>query len=199
MHFIKQKRFFSKKEYTILEHKLHFKTSYIGGENEGIIAFEDISKEKSTNKETNPILLIISIFLYLLAGASFVWRNDKDVDKEMWIVFTLMATSLLIVYILMRENSWKIKTYNKGFLYLFKHNPNEKEVNAFIDTLFLERDNYLKQTYLNLDANLSYETQVNDLKWLRNVEAISREEFNKYYDDLKLLFAPKKGNIGFER
>ena len=71
--------------------------------------------------------------------------------------------------------------------------------NAFIDTLFLERDNYLKQTYLNLDANLSYETQVNDLKWLRNVEAISREEFNKYYDDLKLLFAPKKGNIGFER
>lgn len=199
MQTIKQQRFFSKKEYTILDTRLHYKTSYIGGQSEGIVAFEDISKEKITNKSTNPIILLISLFFFGLAGLSFTWRNDKDVEPYMWIAHAFMAVVLLTIYVVMRENSWKIKTYNKGYLYLFKNKPNENVVNEFIATLFSERDNYLKQTYLNLDPNLSYETQVNDLKWLRNVEAITKEEFDKFYGDLKSLYAPKKGIIGFDK
>ena len=99
----------------------------------------------------------------------------------------------------MNENSWKIRTHNNGYLILFKKHPNQNFVDEFISTLFLERDNYLRERYLSLDPNLNYETQVNDLRWLRNVEAISKDEFDKYYSDLKLLYAPKRGAIGFDR
>ena len=99
----------------------------------------------------------------------------------------------------MNENSWRIRTHNNGYLYLFKKKPNKNTVNEFISTLFYERDHYLQEKYMSFDPNLSYETQFNDLKWLLNVEAISKKEFDKYYSDLKLLFAPKRGSIGFDR
>ncbi|WP_347050669.1 hypothetical protein [Flavobacterium olei] len=84
-----------------------------------------------------------------------------------------------------------------GYIYLFKNIPNEKVVDDFIIKLFNERDNYLVENYLSFDKNLKYEMQANDLKWLLNIEAISKKEFDKYYLDLKLLYSPKTGNIGF--
>lgn len=197
MQILKQRRFFTKRDYNILDNKLHFKTSYIGGEGELLISFENISKEKTTYKTKNPMILVISLLLFFFSGISFLVRNDKDTDPDMWIGILFPAVILLVIYIIMRENSWKIRLYNNSFIYLFKVKPNENTVDEFITTLFEERDNYLRKTYLNLDPNLSYETQVNDLKWLRNVEAISKDEFDKFYEDLKSLFAPKKGIIGF--
>ncbi|MBF4494810.1 hypothetical protein IR010_19885 [Flavobacterium sp. MR2016-29] len=199
MQTIKQRRFFTKREYNILDNKLHYKTSHIGGETEGMVAFEDLSKEKTTYKSSNSALLIISIFIFGLAGLLFLIRNDKDYESGTWEAVLFMGVVLFIIYFIMNENSWKIRTNNKGYIFLFKKRPNEKSVDEFISTLFLERDNYLKERYLNLDPNLSYETQVNDLKWLLNVEAINKKEFDKSYEDLKLLYAPKKGIIGFDR
>lgn len=196
---IKQRRLFTKREYNILENKLHYKTSYIGGESEGVVSFENLSKEKTTHKTTNNIILALSLFILVLAGMSFSYRNDKDSDPEMWIAFTILGIVLLAIYFFMNENSWKIRTHNNGYLFLFKNSPNANVVNEFISKLFIERDKYLKEQYLSLDPNLSYETQVNDLKWLRNVEAISKKEFDEYYSDLKLLYAPKRGIIGFDR
>lgn len=199
MYTIKQRRFFTKREYNILDNKLHFKTSYIGGEGESIISFENITKEKTTYKSQNSAILIISLFIYTFALVSFLIRKEKDVDPDMWIACTFIASTLMIVYVIMRENSWKIRLYNNGYLYIFKNIPHKNFTDEFISTLFAELDKYLKEIYLSLDPNLSYNTQINDLKWLRSVEAVSKEEFDKYYEELKLLYAPKKGSIGFER
>ncbi|WP_347050668.1 hypothetical protein [Flavobacterium olei] len=114
MYTIKQRRLFTKREYNILNNKLIYKTSYIGGESEGAIAFENLVKEKMTYKSTNPVLMLISFLFFGMAGLSFVFRNDKDADPNMWIVFTFMAVVMLGVYLLMNENSWKIKTQNGG-------------------------------------------------------------------------------------
>lgn len=194
---IKQRRLFTKKEYNILDTKLHYKTSHIGSESEGIIAFENLSKEKMTYKSTNSMILIISILIYGFSGIGFYFRNEKDFDPNMWIASAFPATILLVIYFVMNENSWKIRTHNNGYIYLLKNKPNKNIVDDFIKSLFDNRDNYLIEKYLNLDPNLSYETQVNDLKWLLTVEAITKTEFDKYYQDLKLLYAPKKGIIGF--
>lgn len=199
MQTIKQRRLFTKREYNILDNKLNYKTSYIGGESEGMVSFENLSKEKTTYKTSNNIILVLSLLIFVMAGMSFYFRNDKDSDPDMWIGFAFTAIVLFTVYFFMNENSWRIRTHNNGYLILFKKHPNESSVNEFISTLFFERDNYLRERYLSLDPNLSYETQINDLRWLRNVEAISKDEFDKYYSDLKLLYMPKRGTIGFDR
>lgn len=58
---IKQQRLFKKIEYNILENKLNYKTSYLGSESEGMIAFENLSKEKTTHREANIIILLLSL------------------------------------------------------------------------------------------------------------------------------------------
>lgn len=199
MHTIKQRRLFKKIEYNILENKLLYKTSYLGSESEGMVSFENLSKEKTTYRTTNIIILLMSLFFFMLGAMSFSFRNDKDVDSEMWIAFVIFGIVLFAIYAFMNENLWRIRTYSNGFLFLLKKSPNENTVNEFMSKLFTERDKYLREQYLSLDPNLSYETQLNDLKWLRNIEAISNQEFTKYYSDLKLLYAPKIGKIGFDR
>lgn len=199
MQTIKQRRFFTKREYNILDNKLHYKTSYIGGESEGMVAYENLSKEKTTYKSSNSVILIISMVIFGFSGLSFLLRHDKDYEEGTWVIALFMAILLLIIFFIMHENSWKIRTSNKGYIFLFKKKPDEKSVEEFIWSLFEQRDNYLKEKYVSLDPNLSYETQVSDLKWLLNVEAISKKDFDAYYQDLKLLYAPKKGIIGFDR
>ncbi|KAF2326601.1 hypothetical protein [Flavobacterium ginsenosidimutans] len=199
MQTIKQRRLFTKREYNILDNKVNYKTSYVGGESEGMIAFENLSKEKTTYKTSNNIILLLSLFIFGITGISFYFRNDKDSDPDAWIAFAFIAIVLFTIYFFMNENSWKIRTYNNGQLLLFKKHPNKNLVDEFITTLFLERDNYLRERYLSLDPNLDYATQVNDLRWLLNVEVISKDEFDQYYSDLKLLYVPKRGTIGFDR
>lgn len=199
MQTIKQRRLFIKKEYNILDNKLHYKTSYFGSETEGMVSFENLSREKTSYKSTNSIILIISLLTFGVSGILFNVRNEKDSDPDIWIGAAFTAVILLILYFLMNENSWKIRTRNNGHIYLFKKIPNENVTNQFITTLFDERDNYLQEKYLSLDPNLSYQTQFHNLQWLLNVEAISKKEFDKYYLDLQLLYAPKRGSIGFDR
>jgi hypothetical protein len=50
-----------------------------------------------------------------------------------------------------------------------------------------------------LDKNLSYENQYENLKWLWRVEAISKQEFDEKYQELKTMFNFDKKEIGFNK
>lgn len=48
-------------------------------------------------------------------------------------------------------------------------------------------------------ARLNYENQVETLKWLRSLNAISQEEYHQKYEELRKLILPEKKVIGFEK
>lgn len=83
-------------------------------------------------------------------------------------------------------------------LFFYKSNPDKQSVDQFIDELFKSRDIYLREMYFaEVNKNLSYEAQKNDLQWLRRIEAISTVEFSNLKKELDEVFQNDNKKIGF--
>lgn len=200
MQTLKQKRFFHKREFEILESKLSYKEIITGKSNfEALIPFEDLSNNKSSHENSSVLFIVFSVFLYFIAIISFISRDEKDFNPDVWKFFTITATVLLALFFINKEKSWKIKIpKNNTYVFIYKKNPSEHVVNVFIEDIFTARDNYLRENYMYLDRNLSYENQYENLKWLWRIEAISKQEFDEKYKELKIMFNYDKKEIGFK-
>jgi hypothetical protein len=122
MQTLKQNRFFHKREFEILESKLSYKEIIPGKSNlEALIPFEDLSNNKASHENSNILFIILSAFIYFLAFISFISRNDKDYDPDIWKFFSLIATVLLVIFLINKEKSWKIKIpKNNTVVFIYK-------------------------------------------------------------------------------
>jgi len=200
MNTLKQKKNFLSREIRISESKFFYKESKFANENEFDIAYESLDGEKISHKNSNSIILSISIIFYILSIATFFAQlKGADVEKYAWIFWAIVATIVLTFYWTSREDMWKIKLVNNGYIFIHKNIPSKEIVDSFIKDLLDYRNEYLKENYSFIDENLSYEAQLNNLKWLRSINVISKAEFEDKYSELKRLVKPSKKVIGFEK
>ena len=195
-----QKRFFTKRRIEIKENKVFYKSSKLSNESEVNVPFEELTNFKESHIISNFYVLLASVFLLLFSLVSIISRNDKDSDPRVWKCLTISFLISSFVYYVTRENLWKIKVQNGTYLFVYKNIPNKNEVNNFIQLLFEQRDQYLKETYSELNRNVSYEAQLNNLQWLKKVEAINKAEYEKKLEELNsLLNLKQKVVIGFKK
>jgi len=195
-----QKRFFTKRRIEIKENKVFYKSSKLNDESEVNVPFEELTNFKESHIISNFYVLLASVFLLLFSLVSIISRNDKDSDPRVWKCLTISFLISSFVYYVTRENLWKIKVQNDTYLFVYKNIPNKNEVNNFIQLLFEQRDQYLKETYSELNRNVSYEAQLNNLQWLKKVEAINKAEYEKKLEELNsLLNLKQKVVIGFKK
>ena len=161
------------------------------------IPFEEISNLKVSHRHFEFIFLGISAFGFFMSYFCFITRNDKDAEPNLWIVFSLVGIFAFIYFIMKSENSWKIRLRSGASIYVHKNIPSKESVDEFVEHLFTTKNQYLRNTYLNLDRNLSYENQYSNLKWLMSSEIITHDEFEAKYSELKELYNFDKKTIGF--
>lgn len=192
-----QRRFFTMRKIKIYENKVFYKSSKFGNESEINIPFEELTIFKESHILSNFYVSLISGVLLFISLISIIYRNDKDFDPDIWKFWTLAFIVSAFLYFVTRENLWKIKVQNNTYLFILKNVPNKEDVNSFIAALFDARNKYLKETYSELNRNVSYETQLQNLQWLKRIEAIKKVEFEKKRDELNSLFNFEKNAIGF--
>lgn len=163
------------------------------------IDFEDLASYRTSYLKSEIFIALGAIFFYAIAGILFDSRHEKDMAPNMWIFVFLGATALLFLFILKRENSWKIKTNNYAPIFIFKQTPNAATVDEFIESIFTARNKYLKETYLEFDKKLNYDDLLKNLKWLKYTEAITKTEFDEKFEELTKMFNRDQKVIGFER
>ena len=163
------------------------------------IPFENL-REKTSFRNLNIEFVFISGFFGLLSFLSFLWRQeDKTIDVEIVIMFGAISFGFLLYFILARVNQWKFRLSNNQHIYMNKNIPSYAQTEDFINSLYTAQKQYLRTNYLIIDSRLDYEKQVETLKWLKSLNAISQEEFNEYYNNLKKLIFPDKKTIGFDK
>ncbi len=194
-----QKRFFITRTMKIYDNKIFYKSSKFGTESEINVPFEELTNFKESHVVANFYVLLISGFLFLFSFVSIISRNDKDFDPDIWIFWTIGFFISIAGYFILSENLWKIKVQNNTYLFIYKKNPEKKEVNEFIKNLFEARDKYLVETYSELNKNVSYEAQLNNLQWLKKVDAINKATLEKKCGELNAMFNLEKKVIGFSK
>ncbi|WDO12750.1 hypothetical protein MH928_15685 [Flavobacterium sp. WW92] len=200
METLRQRKLFITREITLLEAKLNYKTLKYGNENEYKIRYEDI-REKNSYKDMQLIFAIIAIgfFVIALLGFSFAETEGESSGLEMFIIFGTVAVGFLGFYLLNRKSFWKIKLANNTFLLVEKDKPSVLETNTFLDMLYEKRNAYLKETYFQIDSNLEYDYNYHNLKWLYDIEVVTKAELEEKYAELRALYKSDKKSIGFER
>lgn len=195
---LKQSKNFVIRELRLSESKLFYNVSKFGNGNEVDIPFENINGDKVSYKTTNHTLLIIAGIIYIIAISIQVSLfNGGDGENIAGLFWAGIATIFLILYFLSRQNFWKIRLANDNYLYIHKNIPSKSETDRFLDELMKSRNEFLKENYAVVDENLSYESQLNNFKWLKSINAITKEEFDLKYAELKRSVKPDKPNIGF--
>jgi hypothetical protein len=199
MHELKQKKNFVTRVIRFSDSKLYYYVTRFGNANEIDIPFENLSGEKVSFKRTFHYLLWLAILCFLIAIAIFISAN-RAVNVELWTSFLFVSVGLIftVLYFVTREEFWKISLIDENYIYIHKHIPDGTIVNEFISDLIKSRNRYLKENFAVIDENLSYEGQLDRLKWLKSIKAISKKEFEKKYNELKQTLNPEKGDIGFK-
>jgi hypothetical protein len=197
-----QKRIFSKREAKIMETKVVYKSTLFGRASEISIPYEDLSRQKHTYLLNRKNFYIPATVLGLLTFANYVWRNDKnfqhDLGENNWIFWGVLFLVSIVAYLLSIENLWKVRVQYNTYLFFFKSIPNKKAVDDFLECLFEARENYLRETYFfEPNKNLSFESQKNNLQWLRKTEVISGSKFKNGMKKLEEIFNHDLKKIGF--
>jgi len=183
-----QKTILTKKELVIHGTGFSYKQSKFGNETEVIIPFENLSNQKVSFKKTE-LGFLASSGLFFLVALSSVWsyiEGGKDsATPDMIIGFSAVSLFLMGAYIFNRQDLWKIILLNHAPVLIHKSKPDAETTFEFYDSLIEARNAYLKENYAFLDKDLNYEDQLKNLKWLKNMGVLTKEEFDDKYAELK--------------
>ena len=195
----KQKKFFTKREFKISESKLYFNISKFGDGNEVDIPYENLDGDKVSFKSTNGFALTVAILFYVVGTATFIssYLYSDNGDPYLAIFWLSIGTVMLVVYFATKKEFWKVKLSNNSYVYVHKKIPSEEKTNEFLDELIKTRNLYLRENYAIIDENLNYENQLSNFRWLKSISAITKEEFDQKYEELKKTVKPDKPNVGF--
>ena len=196
-----QKKNFTKRDFKLTESKLYYKITKFGDSNEVDVAYESINGDKVSSTSSNGFLLGVSIVLYIVGIMTHInsYSYGENRDPYLGLFWVILASILMIIYYFSRNNFWKLKLSNGKYVYFHKTIPNAKETDKFIESLIESRNQYLKENYAVIDENLGYEGQLNNLRWLKSLDVLSKDEFNQKYDHLKQTVKPDKSDIGFSK
>ena len=199
MNTFKQTKFFITREFEITESHLNYKVIKYGNETELKIPFENL-REKTSFRNINVEFLFISGFFGLLACSSVLWKmEDETVDIGMIFFFGSVSIGFLLYFIIGRVNQWRLRLSNNQYVFINKKVPSLSQTENFINNIYEAQKRYLRLNYLIIDSRLNYENQLETLKWLKSLNAISQAEYNQKYEELRTLILPEKKTIGFEK
>jgi len=194
---LNQRWFSKKRKISIYETNLVLKNSNLTNLSELTIPYEEIEGNKEdyiTSIKNFKLYIRISSYL---TGFLFIISDITEYLSHTYIFSLMVFIGLILHHFITREKVWKIKLVNNTYIIFNKKIPNEETVNDFIETLFRQRNQYLRETYLFVNENMPYDYQFENLKWLRKIGVINTEEFNAMRGKLDALFNGNRRAIEF--
>lgn len=194
---LNQRWFSKKRKISIYETNLVLKNSNLTNLSELTIPYEEIEGNKEdyiTSIKNFKLYIRISSYL---TGFLFIISDITEYLSHTYIFSLMVFIGLILHHFITREKVWKIKLVNNTYIIFNKKIPNEETVNDFIETLFRQRNQYLRETYLFVNENMPYDYQFENLKWLRKIGVINTEEFNAMRGKLDALFNDNRRAIEF--
>jgi len=142
------------------------------------LGFDIVKKtDKSNNIPFYFFLLFDVMMLGLLINSFF--ETDKPFEWLFW-VFGLLFFVAITVWSFLKMNVETIfLTGGKKTLQLIGDKPNKQAVDDFIGDIHQAIRHYYKDTYTQFDDDVPYVVKVNQLKWLKEMKAITETEFEE--------------------
>lgn len=185
-----QKTWFNKKEVTIEYDRLLIKSKNIREDLEYKIKFEELGFEtvkkriKTANIPFYAFLVFDSLYVGLIVNSI---ANKEPYTQQIFWVFALIVFSIITIVAYCNRNKNIIYlTGGQKVLELLAEKPDEKTVRMFIETIHKSIRVFYKNKYSKFDADTPLDIKVNQLKWLKEIKALTVIEYEELLDKTKL-------------
>lgn len=181
-----QKYWSSGKEFKITNNGVQVKIKEFNEDLEYNVKFDelgfDIQKRKVKNGQYAFYFFVILTPLYgWLLIESFLDNSTLQM-KLIWIFGLILFLMLAIFSFIDRKRSIIYLTGGLKALELFGAKPDEDTVQKFIDILHQSMREYYRSKYTKLDLGTPLEVYIQNLKWLNEMQVISKSEFEQLFE-----------------
>lgn len=187
---LKQKYYLSKKTFALTERKVVIVEKSLFDDKEWEARYNelglDLVKIKSREGIGNAVLF--GGLLIVTTIMTFQAFTDGTTDYKLAFLFLFFCFMWGTVF------WWSIQKYfaahfvlrgGQKTLTFFINSPNEKTVKEFIDKIRERTKGRLKEELTHFDPDLGFDEQLSNLKYLKNIDVIEQEEFEKIREQLR--------------
>lgn len=198
MSHLTQKTFTAKKEVFIEIDCLLIKTKNIKEDLEYRIKFQELGfdtvkkRVKTANISFYGFLLFDLLYMVLIINS--VMNHESFIQQLLWLFVLLFFSVMTIAAYYSRNKDVIYLTGGQKLLELLATKPNPETVNTFIESIHHAMRQYFKNKFSKFDPDTPYELRVSQLKWLKEIKALSDEEYKEL-----LTNAKTENIIGFQR
>jgi hypothetical protein len=178
-----QKYFLNNKYFELQEGKIFVKNGGLKENIEFSIRFEDLGfdvyKKKDKTKNFGGYILVIFFLLGLSLVITSIAGNESIKQIFMSIGYSLFLGVTSILAFKSPSRDLVFLTGGTKNLELFRRSPTEKHVEEFIEEIHKQMRNYFKIKYAFVVIKVPFEIELNRLKWLKEIKAITEIEYTE--------------------
>lgn len=184
-----QKSLGSSKRYKIGKDKIIIYSRNINKYEEYYIKFDNLGFELS-RKYTKPIFILIPAYLSFTALELYVlideYHKGVRFPQLLFWIGGVILFAIGSVYSFFQKKDIILIHGGIETLQIYGSKPNKKSVDNFIKYLHLKMRLFYKYKYAIIDTTLDEESQFNNYKWLKEVEAITDREYEELLHDYRI-------------
>jgi len=196
--FFQKDRHFNSKWFTLTEQGLQVKQKSLFSSDEYSVNYEDIGSKIIKSKAGKKGWLIATASLFSLSLVLSILRiAGEDVGKGAELFYLLIGSiCFLVYYITYKSTFYLAQSGNTNAIEFLADRPTEEKLELFIGQLKSKQKEVLLEKYVILNKNLAYETQYQNLTWLKDANILTKDEFGDKLRQLDNLYSPIN-RIGF--
>ncbi len=188
MNTFKQGKLFIKKGYTFKEDGLDFYSKDYDGEFTKFIHFNEIEPRNKCRiyTEKYPKILQGGLLLAVAALLRGLLTNDIDLKKSLIItgIVAFFGLVTILAYFIFRIKYFLIELEDETQIFVLLDSPSKQKMEEFIDELFKRRRTYYREQYFYINYESERQKELDKMKWLRNEDIISENEFLVVVDEI---------------
>ncbi|WP_216848960.1 hypothetical protein [Pedobacter sp. L105] len=191
MHYdFSQHKLFEKRWFKFTDDGLRVRYRSIMKTNEYEIKYEDIGNKIVDFSGGVRAWFIPTLILSIVSGILYIDRiNGGDVENGAEFFYLSFALVCLILYIMtFKKARYLSKSNNANAIEFLRKKATEKDLENFINQILSRRKSFLIERYGQLNRNISYESQYNNLKWLLDNNVLDQKSYEEKLADLEELF-----------
>jgi hypothetical protein len=179
---LKQKQGSRRREFELIDNKLHIKTKSEGQKNEFFIDIENLGDEKyyKTYSKVGPRIVGSVFYLVVLVAliAFFLeenWRTSEHLGTLLGIILVFGGLGSLSFFGPLKNEPHLVGGSAQVMFLL--DSPSKGEMDSFINELITRSRKILIEKYSKIDPDLPEEVQIGNLYWLKQRGLISDEKY----------------------
>ena len=142
--------------------------------------YEEITQDLKIFKSSSKRWFIAGTLFLIIAIICITCRLlGEDVDNLSLIAWTICAVICFGIYILKYESVMQMLLTDGKAIFFFLNKPSDTIFNEFIESLYIKRNEYLKEKYTKIDEDLPLEQQLYRINLLKEEDIINNVEYKK--------------------